>query len=170
MAGHACCGGVNPFPTMAKTLNPVRSAVICTCVAPQAIPHASAICSSGLLPSIALASSSVDSWMARLHISFMALTALQPSDVPAPRPSGGNSAFGFMYSPRIFAAVAYAGARYRLTQLVHPINCLTCVTSLSGAKSTMACVFSSSWAEPSRFTLCPSKTASIAKTCALLTP
>ena len=106
--GHACWAGVKPFPVIRSTLKRDRSSDICTFVLPHAYPHASAICSRGLLPSIAAASSMTAVSMLCLAINLMAFTALSPVVVPAPapRPSGGNTAFGFMYPPSIFTAVA----------------------------------------------------------------
>ena len=89
-----------------STLKPVRSLFIWRQVPPQAIPDESAICSSGLVPSIAAASSMTASSIMSHAITLIALTARSPGVSPTPRPAGGKTAPGFMNSPRTFNAWA----------------------------------------------------------------
>ena len=170
--GQACWDSLKLLPNMPSTLKLDKSGDICNKVPPQAIPHASATCSNGRLPSKAAASSKTAVSIACLHIALIALTAISPLDFPpsAPSPFSGNSALGLMYSPRVFAAAAYVGVRYRLTQFVDPMNCLTCDASFNGGKSTIAWILSGSVLAPVLDTWCPNNPPDVRHTNALLTP
>ena len=148
----------------------MRSRVICRHVPPQAIPELSAICSKGLLPSMAAASSRTDNRIKLHAMILMALTALSPGSSPIPRPAAGNSAPGFKNSPKTFNAWAYSTAMCCRSQFVEPANCCTCCLVRKGAKSRTAWERSSSADVPSRPTILPSNGPDATKTFALSTP
>eukprot|EP00969_Alexandrium_andersonii_P040591 1779432-Alexandrium_andersonii.AAC.1 len=66
-------------------------------------------------------------------MSLIALTARSPGVLPAPSPSGGNAAPGFMYSPRTLIAWPYSSRVCCLSQFVLPANCWTRTFSFRGA-------------------------------------
>ena len=153
-----------------STLKPDKSLVICRHVPPHAMPELSAICSSGRVPSMAAASSRTANLIICVAMILMALTALSPGVLPGPRPSGGNSAPSFMYSPSTLSACAYSSRMCGLSQFVQPANCCTCCFVFSGAKSRTACALSSSPETPSRPTTRPKRLPLETKTLALSTP
>ena len=79
---------------MRSTFSLVWSLVIWTTVPPTANPLASATCSSGQAPEMALASSIIAKLIDLANMRLMARTALQPSVLPYPSPSGGKVASG----------------------------------------------------------------------------
>ena len=155
---------------MTRTLNCVKSLVICKAVPPRAMPEQSAICSSGQEPSIAAAESSTAISIAFAAIFLMARTARHPGVSAVPRPPSGKIAPGLCHSPSTFAALLYSAGRYHLSQFVDPQNCWMCNFSRRGAKSLIACTASPSGRVPLRDTKCPNSLPSVTATDALSTP